>query len=234
MREIVFDTETTGLDPSKGHRIVEIACLEIINMMPTGNKFHTFLDPDRDMPEEAFRVHGLSSEFLKGKPKFAQQAEDFLAFIGNDRIVAHNAEFDMRFINAELAAVQRPPLGPENVVDTLALARRKFPGVPNSLDALCARFGIDYSRRTKHDALTDCELLIEVYAELLGGRQTSFALGSKNSTRQRQGKPTLMQRPAPLSPRLTQEEQLAHEAFIASLGEKAIWKKKKDYPPSLA
>jgi DNA polymerase III subunit epsilon len=152
MREIVFDTETTGLDPASGHRIVEIGCIEILNSIPTGQTFHFYLDPERDMPEEAFRVHGISAESLIGKPKFAEIAEKFLAFVGNAMLVAHNAEFDLRFVNAELTVLGHPPLGMERVVDTLALARRRHPGSPASLDALCQRYGIDASRRTKHPA----------------------------------------------------------------------------------
>ena len=171
MREIVFDTETTGLDPAAGHRIVEIGCVEILNTIPTGQTFHFYLDPERDMPEEAFRVHGLSTEFLTGKPKFAEIAEKFLAFVGDAMLVAHNAEFDLRFVNAELAALGHPLLGSDRIVDTLALARRRHPGAPNSLDALCLRYGIDTSRRTKHGALLDSEILAEVYAELTGGRR---------------------------------------------------------------
>lgn len=177
MREIVFDTETTGLDPYKGDRIVEIGCVELYNTIPTGQTFHVYLDPERDMPEEAFRVHGLSREFLTGKPLFAAIADDFLAFIGDDsRLIAHNAEFDMRFINAELERLGRGRIAAERIVDTLVLARRKHPGASNSLDALCARYGVDTSRRTKHGALLDSELLADVYAELIGGRQAALGL----------------------------------------------------------
>ena len=159
MREIVLDTETTGLDPANGHRIVEIGCVELLNTIPTGETFHAYLDPGRDMPEEAFRVHGLSAEFLAGKPVFAEVVADFLKFAGNAKIVAHNAEFDMRFLNAELALLGIAPVASDRVVDTLALARRKFPGAANSLDALCARYGIDTSRRAMHGALVDAGLL---------------------------------------------------------------------------
>ncbi|MCL2385457.1 MAG: DNA polymerase III subunit epsilon, partial [Alphaproteobacteria bacterium] len=171
MREIIFDTETTGLDAGDGHRIVEIGCVELFNIIPTGESFHLYLNPERDMPEEAFRVHGLSTAFLADKPLFAQVAGDLLKFIGEAKIVAHNAEFDLQFLNKELDRLGLPLFVKDRVVDTLALARRKFPGATNSLDALCARFGIDTSRRTKHGALLDAELLAEVYAELTGGRQ---------------------------------------------------------------
>ena len=180
MREIVLDTETTGLDPASGHRIVEIGCVELLNAIPTGEFFHAYLDPERDIPEEAFRVHGLSAEFLADKPVFAKVVADFLKFTGSAKIVAHNAEFDMRFLNAELALLRIEPIASDRVIDTLTLARRKFPGVANSLDALCARYGIDTSRRTKHGALLDAGILAEVYAELTGGRQAAlvFAHGA--------------------------------------------------------
>jgi DNA polymerase III subunit epsilon len=181
MREIVLDTETTGLDPASGHRIVEIGCVELLNAIPTGEFFHAYLDPERDIPEEAFRVHGLSAEFLADKPVFAKVVADFLKFTGSAKIVAHNAEFDMRFLNAELALLGIEPIASDRVIDTLALARRKYPGAANSLDALCARYGIETSRRTKHGALLDAGILAEVYAELTGGRQAAlvFAHGAK-------------------------------------------------------
>lgn len=225
MREIVFDTETTGLDPLKGDRIVEIGCVEIYNTIPTGQTFHVYLDPERDMPEEAFRVHGLSSEFLTGKPLFSTIVDDFLSFIGDANLVAHNAEFDMRFINAELARVGRARIAPERVVDTLILARRKHPGASNSLDALCARYGVDTSRRTKHGALLDSELLAEVYAELMGGRQAALVLTESIVTTAEAIVREIGQRAAPLAPALTADEAQAHHAFVARLGEKAIWLK---------
>ena len=177
MREIVIDTETTGLDPANGHRIVEIGCVELLNAIPTGEIFHCYIDPERDMPEAAFRVHGLSAEFLASKPVFAEVARDFLTFIDGARIIAHNAEFEMRFLNAELGLLGFEPIAHDCVVDSLSLARRKFPGAANSLDALCVRFGIDTSQRTKHGALLDAEMLAEVYAELTGGRQAVLAFG---------------------------------------------------------
>ncbi|MFJ5488482.1 DNA polymerase III subunit epsilon, partial [Hansschlegelia beijingensis] len=176
MREIVLDTETTGLDPLTGDRVVEIGCVELLNRIPTGATFHVYLNPERDMPEEAFRVHGLSAEFLSDKPRFADVADDFLAFVAEGALVIHNASFDMAFLDAELKRLGRAPIGRERVVDTLMLARRKNPGGANSLDALCQRYGIDNSRRTKHGALLDSEILAEVYLELLGGRQASLGL----------------------------------------------------------
>ena len=223
MREIVFDTETTGLDPAGGHRLVEIGCIEILNAIPTGQHFHAYLDPRRDMPDEAFRVHGLSIEFLTGKPLFADVAEAFLDFIADARLVAHNAEFDMRFVNAELALLSRPPLGMERVVDTLALARRRHPGAPNSLDALCSRYGIDNSRRTRHGALLDAEILAEVYAELTGGRQTSLLLATVPAAFERRRAGTRQERTAPLAPQVSAAEHERHAAFVAELGQNAIW-----------
>jgi DNA polymerase III subunit epsilon len=223
MREIVIDTETTGLDPANGHRIVEIGCVELFNAIPTGQTFHEYLDPERDMPDEAFRVHGLSAEMLAGKPKFGDVAARLLAFLGEAKLVAHNAEFDIRFINAELAAQRHATIGFERVVDTLALARRRHPGVPNSLDALCQRYGIDAGRRTKHGALLDAEILAEVYAELTGGRQASLALQTAGAARAEAGG-SLRARPVALAPLVNAVELAAHAAFVACLGQKAIWK----------
>ncbi|WP_395665252.1 DNA polymerase III subunit epsilon [Methylocella sp.] len=226
MREIVLDTETTGLDPAQGHRVVEIGAVEILNAIPTGQIFHVYLDPERDMPEEAFRVHGLSGEFLAGKPVFAAALDDLLKFLGEATIVAHNAEFDMRFLNAEFARAGAPPIGPERVVDTLALARRKFPGASNSLDALCARFGIDASRRVRHGALLDAEILADVYAELRGGRQAALVFGAAQAGRAGAGADELLRaRPEPAAPRLTPQELAAHDDFVASLGDKALWRR---------
>jgi DNA polymerase-3 subunit epsilon len=224
MREIVLDTETTGLDPASGHRIVEIGCLELLNAIPTGQSFHVYLDPERDMPDEAFRVHGLSTEFLAGKPTFSAIGAEFLAFVAEARIVAHNAEFDLRFLNAELARLGAPSINLERVTDTLALARRKYPGASNSLDALCARYGIDASRRTKHGALLDAEILAEVYAELMGGRQATLGFAMAATARETAAGLLLKQRPEPLAPALTDEELREHEAFIESIGPKAMWR----------
>jgi DNA polymerase III subunit epsilon len=223
MREIVLDTETTGLDPASGHRIVEIGCVELLNAIPTGEFFHAYLDPERDIPEEAFRVHGLSAEFLADKPVFAKVVADFLKFTGSAKIVAHNAEFDMRFLNAELALLRIEPIASDRVIDTLALARRKYPGAANSLDALCARYGIDTSRRTKHGALLDAGILAEVYAELTGGRQAALVFAHGAASIGSGGANLLAQRPRPLPPRLGIEELFRHRGFAATLGATPVW-----------
>ncbi len=226
MREIVFDTETTGLDPVAGHRVVEIGCVEILNGIPTGKVFHHYLDPQRDMPAEAYAVHGLSADFLAGKPLFKDIVDEFCAFTEGAKLVAHNAEFDFRFLSAELVAVGREPLDPGRMVDTLALARRRHPGSPASLDALCQRYGIDNSRRTRHGALLDAEILAEVYAELNGGRQTTLVF-SGPATRGWGGVSSVQRapRPVPLVPLISEAETLAHAAFVAGLGKEAIWSK---------
>ena len=185
MREIVLDTETTGLDPLRGDRLVEIGCIEIFNRMPTGQTFHRYINPERDMPAEAFAVHGLSSEFLASKPLFTEVVEEFLEFIGDAPLVIHNASFDVGFINAELDRIKRQPISRERLVDTLLLARRKHPGVSNRLDDLCSRYAIDNSRRTKHGALLDAELLAEVYIDLIGARQSQLILASETRAAQR-------------------------------------------------
>eukprot|EP01037_Dinobryon_pediforme_P002388 gene2388-2423_t len=223
MREIVLDTETTGLDPAQGHRVVEIGCVELFNSIPTGQTYHVYLNPERDMPEEAQRIHGLSLAFLKDKQTFAQIVDEFLSFIGNDQLVIHNAEFDIKFLNAELKKQNRPVLTFDRVLDTLALARRRNPGGSNSLDALCNRYNIDNSRRTKHGALLDSEILAEVYAELLGGRQSNLGLSDVKTPKAGVQLKTARVRPAPLPSRLTAEELTAHEAFILQMGDKAIW-----------
>jgi len=223
MREIILDTETTGLDPSKGDRIVEIGAVEIINLIPTGEVFHVYINPERDMPEEAFRVHGLSADFLSQHKVFAAIVEEFLTFVGNDPLVIHNAEFDMKFINAELALLKRPALSMDRVVDTLPMARRRHPGASNSLDALCSRYGVDASRRDKHGALLDANLLAEVYAELRGGRQAALSLQSVATTQTQARGDYLTRRPAPLASRLTEAEIDAHRAFVARLGKAPIW-----------
>jgi DNA polymerase-3 subunit epsilon len=223
MREIILDTETTGLDPASGHRIVEIGCVELLNAIPTGETFHVYIDPERDMPEEAFRVHGLSTAFLAGKPVFAKIAGDLLKFTGDAKIIAHNAEFDLRFLNAELALLDMAPITGDRVIDTLALARRKFPGAANSLDALCMRFGIDTSRRTKHGALLDAEILAEVYAELTGGRQAHLIFGEGTGSIGMSGASLLAQRPRPLPPRLGMEDLALHTAFVTTLGGAPLW-----------
>ena len=223
MREVVLDTETTGLNPADGHRIVEIGVVEIANLIPTGRSFHVYLDPERDMPEEAFRVHGLSSEFLSSQKKFAEIAEAFRAFIEGARLIIHNAEFDVRFLNAELARLDAPPIDQANVLDTLALARQRHPGMANSLDALCQRYGVDTSRREKHGALLDSLLLAEVYAELMGGRQACLQLTVARKTFARENSGLLRKRPAPLPSRLSEDEIRAHCDFITSLGKNPIW-----------
>jgi DNA polymerase III subunit epsilon len=229
MREIILDTETTGLDPQRGDRLIEIGCIELINRIPSGREFHCFINPERDVPAEAQAVHGLSTDFLKDKPLFAQVATDFLAFIGEDGLVIHNAAFDIGFLNFELARLALGAIAMDRVTCTLQLARRRHPAGPNNLDALCKRCGIDNSKRTKHGALVDSLLLAEVYIELLGVRQAAFIdfaaangnpLGAELAPLQR-GKAA--QRPAPLKPRLTADDAKAHTAFVERLGDKAIW-----------
>src|SRR5579864_4702739 len=225
MREIVLDTETTGLDPLRGDRLVEIGCVEIFNRMPTGQTFHRYFNPERDMPAEAFAVHGLSSDFLATKPLFAEAVEDFLAFVGDAPLVIHNASFDISFINAELERAGRPAIMKERLVDTLLLARRKHPGVSNRLDDLCSRYAIDNSQRTKHGALLDAELLAEVYIDLIGARQSQLLLAA--DTRDvlvgTSGEMPRRQRLVPLAPRVTDADREAHRAFVATLGDKQIW-----------
>lgn len=225
MREIVLDTETTGLDPLRGDRLVEIGCVEMVNHMPTGQTFHVYLNPERDMPQEAFAVHGLSSEFLADKPLFAAVADDFLAFIGDAPLVIHNASFDIGFINAELDRVSRAAIPRERLVDTLTLARRKHPGVSNRLDDLCSRYAIDNSRRTKHGALLDAELLAEVYIDLIGARQSQFILAeTRVSFTVGQVDTPRRQRDVPLASRVTEDDIAAHAAFISTLaGGNPIW-----------
>ncbi|GLH77596.1 DNA polymerase III subunit epsilon [Bradyrhizobium sp. SSBR45G] len=225
MREIVLDTETTGLDALRGDRLVEIGCVEMVNRMPTGQVYHRYINPQRDMPAEAFAVHGLSTEFLSDKPLFHEVVEDFLAFIGDDPLVIHNASFDIGFINAELDRVKRAPIPRERLVDTLLLARRKHPGVSNRLDDLCSRYAIDNSRRTKHGALLDAELLAEVYVDLVGARQSQLILTQDTQEIRvgHAGDTPRRQRDVPLAPRVTEAEREAHRAFIATLGDKPIW-----------
>lgn len=231
MREIVLDTETTGLDPydTPAHRIVEIGAVELWNQVPTGQTYHQYIHPERDMPPEAFAIHGISEAFLADKPRFADIAQAFLSFIGDARLVIHNASFDMRFLNAELSWLGLPALPDERALDTLLIARRRFPGSPASLDALCRRFGIDNSNRTLHGALLDSEILAEVYLELTGGRQADFGLGAdqtRNTTTTVSGPWRPQPRKAPLPPRLTEAERAAHTAMVAELGEGALWSKR--------
>jgi len=230
MREIVLDTETTGFEPSEGHRIVEIGAVELFNHLPTGRTYHQYLNPQRLMPPEAFAVHGLGDDFLRDKPLFAAVAADFLAFVADAPLVIHNAAFDMKFLNAELTRAGHAPLPNSRATDTLLIARQKFPGSPASLDALCRRFGVDNSGREKHGALLDSEILAEVYLELVGGRQPDFGLSPEQ---QRSGREATeantwrpRPRPTPLPPRLTPEESAAHQAFVAKIGDGAIWLKR--------
>src|SRR5437773_8364506 len=215
MREIVLDTETTGLDALRGDRLVEIGCIEIYNRMPTGQAFHRYINPERDMPAEAFAVHGLSAEFLSTKPLFTAVVDEFLEFIADAPLVIHNASFDISFINAELDRIKRQVIARDRLVDTLLLARRKHPGVSNRLDDLCSRYSIDNSRRTKHGALLDAELLAEVYIDLIGARQSQLILASETRD-MRAGGPGEMQRrlrETPLEPRITEEDTIVHRAF---------------------
>jgi DNA polymerase-3 subunit epsilon len=227
MREIVLDTETTGFEPSEGHRIVEIGAVELFNHLPTGRTYHQYINPQRPMPKEAFEVHGLGDDFLRDKPLFREVGRAFLDFIGDARLVIHNAAFDMRFLNAELEWAGLPGLPSDRATDTLMIARQKFPGAPASLDALCRRFGVDNSAREKHGALLDSEILAEVYLELIGGRQPDLVLAPVTNGGQRNAERTVawrpIPRPEPLPPRITPEEESAHAAFVAGMGDGAIW-----------
>ncbi len=242
MREIVLDTETTGFEPEQGDRIVEIGAVELLNHMPTGRTYHQYINPKRTMPDEAFGVHGIGPDLLenprpakpgevilKDKPVFAEIGQAFLDFVGDAKLVIHNAAFDMKFLNAELKWMNAPQLVWERAVDTLAIARSKFPGSPASLDALCRRFAIDNTARTLHGALLDSEILAEVYLELIGGRQPDFALsamatgGAGGVASDDTWRPA--PRPSALPPRLTKKEAAAHDAFVETLGDGALWKK---------
>lgn len=230
MREIVLDTETTGFEPAEGHRIVEIGAVELFNHLPTGQTFHQYINPQRMMPKEAFEIHGLGDDFLRDKPVFRAIGSAFLDFIGDAKLVIHNAAFDMKFLNAELEQAGLPTLPWARAIDTLAIARSRFPGSPASLDALCRRFGVDNSRRDKHGALLDSEILAEVYLELIGGRQPDLVLApsptAKSTTAQPQPDWRPRPRPAPLPSRLTEQEAAAHDAFLAKLGEASLWKRR--------
>jgi DNA polymerase III subunit epsilon len=224
-REIVLDTETTGLSPASGDRLVEIGCVELINHIPSGQHYHVYINPQRSMPEEAFRVHGLSEEFLADKPLFGAVEADFRAFIGDSTLIIHNASFDMGFLNAELSRAGQPALG-NTVIDTVMLARQKHPGARVSLDALCKHYGIDNSRRTLHGALLDSEILAEVYLELIGGKQVSLALIAESTVSGADaiaGRTVALPRPTSLPPRISQAEREAHAAFVAALGPEALW-----------
>ena len=226
-REIVLDTETTGLQAEGGDRLIEIGCVELLNRMPTGNEFHVYVNPERDVPAEASAVHGLTAEMLADKPVFRKVARPFLDFIANDQLVIHNANFDVGFLNMELRRVSAPLIKTERVVDTLFLARRKHPGGPNTLDALCKRYGIDNSKRTKHGALLDSLLLAEVYIELLGERQASMELAQEPDDVVSSGarNAPALQRSNPLPTRLSEAEAKAHSDFVETLGETALWRR---------
>lgn len=226
MREIVLDTETTGFDPKTGDRIVEIGAVELMRQVPTGNTYHQYINPERSMPDDAFQVHGLGDDFLRDKPVFKAIAQDFLDFIGDAKLVIHNAAFDMKFLNAELGWLGMPTIPWERAVDTLAIARKKFPGSPASLDALCRRYGIDNAARTLHGALLDSEILAEVYLEMTGGRQPDFGLSAAESHENSSASVVterVRQRSASLPSRLTEAEKSAHDALIGGMGEKSVW-----------
>lgn len=230
LREIVFDTETTGVRANDGDRLAEIGCVELLNHIPTGNTFHVYLNPERPMPLEAFQIHGLSDEFLADKPLFSSVADAFWDFIGDSKLIAHNATFDVSFLNAEFARLGgNRQIFMDRVIDTLMLARRKHPGAGNSLDALCSRYGIDNSRRTKHGALLDAEILAEVYLELIGGRQAGFNLNVRTEKQEKTladlAKSDANKREKRVfTSRLTEEELMQHRSFIAKMGDKAIWR----------
>lgn len=235
LREIIFDTETTGLSHKDGDRVIEIGAVELVNRFPTGKTFHMFINPEeREVHPDALNVHGISNEMLKDKPVFSAVMDEFLDFFSEGNLVAHNADFDTGFLNAELARCGHPGIDPTRVIDTLKIARRKFPGQRNSLDALCSRFAVDNSHREKHGALLDSELLAEVYIELLGGKQATLTLepssknnGNSGSSQNASGPSTVTtwQRPAPLAPRLNHKDLERHQAFVETLGEDPMWKK---------
>jgi DNA polymerase-3 subunit epsilon len=231
MREIVLDTETTGFDPTTGDRIVEIGAVELMNHLPTGRTYHQYINPERSMPDEAFQVHGLGDEFLRDKPVFAAIGRAFADFIGTAKLVIHNAAFDIKFLNFELKKMGLAEIPWSQAIDTLAIAKQKFPGSPASLDALCRRFGVDNSKREKHGALLDSEILAEVYLELIGGRQPDLVLAPQRAATPGNAAATGADwrprpRPTPLPARLTAEEEAAHATFIAKLGDAAIWNKR--------
>ena len=229
MREIVLDTETTGLDPQDGHRIVEIGAVELYNHVPTGNVYHQYINPIISMPDQAFAIHGLSDEFLSDKPKFSEIAKEFLTFIGSAKLVIHNAVFDIKFINAELKSIGEEEITFDRATDTLAIARKKFPGSPASLDSLCRRFKIDNSARVLHGALLDSQILAEVYLELVGGKQPDFALNLANVSNENNNsifnEKRTQVRKEKLKSRLTTEEKASHENFIKKLGNNSMWSK---------
>jgi DNA polymerase III subunit epsilon len=230
LREIILDTETTGLDHAKGDRLIELGCIEVINRVPTGKEYHAFINPEtRDVHPDAERVHGIKTAFLKDKPIFKLVAADFLTFIEDAPLVIHNAPFDIGFINMELERLRLKPLEMDRVVDTLPMARRKFPGASNTLDALCKRFGIDTRERTKHGAIVDSLLLAQVYVELLGERQSTLGFGgAQTSSRNKTSGPVkakqqVQPRATPLPNRLTATDEAAHAEFVKTLGANPIW-----------
>lgn len=225
MREIVLDTETTGFDPESGDRIVEIGAVELHNHVVTGKTYHQYINPERGMPNEAFEVHGLGDDFLRDKPKFAQIGQAFLDFVGESKLIIHNAAFDMKFLNAELGKMNLPKLPWEQAIDTLAIARKKFPGSPASLDALCRRFGIDTSSRTLHGALLDSEILAEVYLELIGGRQPDFGLSVGHGANGAGSDWRASPRATPLTSRISDQERVAHREFVEKMGDNTLWKR---------
>jgi DNA polymerase-3 subunit epsilon len=228
MREIVFDTETTGLDPYAGHRLVEIGCVELVNHVRTGKVFHKYINPQRDMPEEAYKVHGLSEEFLQDKPLFEDIADEFIDFVGNSVLIAHNAPFDMKFVNAQLDWVKKPIFPMDNVIDTLVIAKKKFPGARNNLDVLCQKFGVDNSSRTVHGALLDAELLAEVYLELIGGKEPALELLGKNKSNNenKSGGKTILEPKEFRKPRIFEtpkDEAENHNEFVSNKIKDPIW-----------
>lgn len=232
MRQIVLDTETTGLDPASGDRVIEVAAIEIFNFMPTGSTFHHMIDPERDVPEEATRVHGMTAEMLRGKPLFRDVADAMLDYLGDSEIIAHNATFDFGFLDAELVRAKRPKLDRTRMVDSLALAKRRYPGLPNSLDALCRRLGVDNSMRTAHNALLDVKLLAEVYLELMGGKQPGFELAARSARPAALGGavvPPVARTPRPIV--ASEAELAAHVAFIAKKLKDPLWPALSEAPP---
>lgn len=230
MREIVLDTETTGFDPYSGDKIVEIGAVELFNHLPTGNSYHKYINPERPMPQQAFEVHGLSEEFLSDKPLFSHVAQSFIDFIGDATLIIHNASFDIKFLNAELKSVGKALIEMDRVIDTLLMAREKFPGSPASLDALCRRYGIDLSKREKHGALLDSEILADVYLQLIGGLQPDFNLAPQQSSTKtdiNENQKTsfkLQPRKVALKSRISPEEEKRHQEFVKNMGEISIWR----------
>ena len=223
MRELVLDTETTGLDPKDNHRVIELACVELINYIPTGVSWHWYFNPERDVPRAATEVHGLTDAFLADKPLFGSVADEILAVLEGARLIIHNAAFDVGFLNHEFGRLVHPPISFDRVTDTLALARRKHPGSPNNLDALCRRYGIDNSTRTKHGALLDSELLADVYLRLIGAEQAGLDFAARPASAATAAETVVQVRAQPLAPRISQDEEAAHAAFVATLGPNAIW-----------